>query len=98
MRQESADGASRIKLGIERVLADISHRRYNTRAVRTKWNGLVADNVAHAAGASMLSLVRECVVRAVGLEDYRWALPRISSVAVATQPVHRLQIRPIVHN
>ena len=39
-----------------------------------------------------------CVVRAVGLADYRWALPRISSVAVATQPVHRLQIRPIVHN
>ena len=35
---------------------------------------------------------------AVGLADYRWALPRISSVAIATQPVHRLQIRPIVHN
>ena len=27
----------------------------------TKWNGLVADNVAHAAGASILSLVRACV-------------------------------------
>jgi len=39
-----------------------------------------------------------CVVRAVGLADYRWALPRISSVAIATQPVHRLQIRPTVHN
>ena len=39
-----------------------------------------------------------CVVRAVGLADYRWALPRISSVAMATQPVRRLQIRPIVHN
>jgi len=26
------------------------------------------------------------------------ALPRISSVAIATQPVHQLQIRPIVHN
>jgi len=35
-----------------------------------------------------------CVVRAVGLADYRWALPRIASVAIATQPVHRLQIRP----
>ena len=39
-----------------------------------------------------------CVVRAVGLADYRWALPRISNAAIATQPVHRLQIRPIVHN
>jgi len=39
-----------------------------------------------------------CVRRAVGLADYRWALPRIfHSVATATQPVHRLQIRPIVH-
>ena len=27
-------------------------------AVWTKWNGLVADNVAHAAGASILSLAR----------------------------------------
>ena len=27
--------------------------------------------------------------------DYRWALPRISSVAIATQPVHRLQIHPM---
>jgi len=38
------------------------------------------------------------VRRAVGLADYRKALPRISSVAIAMQPVHRLQIRPIVHN
>ena len=35
-----------------------------------------------------------CVVRAVGLADYRWALPRISSVAIPTQPVFRLQIPP----
>ena len=28
---------------------------------RIKWNGLVADNVAHAAGASILSLVRAYV-------------------------------------
>jgi len=41
--------------------------------------------------------VAQCVRRAVGLADYRWALPRISSVAIATQPVHRLQISPIVH-
>jgi len=26
-----------------------------------KWNGFVADNVAQAAGASILSLVRACV-------------------------------------
>jgi len=38
-----------------------------------------------------------CVVRAVGLADYRWALPCIPSVAIATQPVHQLQIRLIVH-
>ena len=67
------------------------------------------NGTAHAAGASMLSLARgvfanirsvwHCVRRAVGLHaDYRWALPRISSVAIATQPVHRLQIRPVVHN
>jgi len=41
---------------------------------------------------------RHCVRRAVGLADYRWALQRLSSVAIATQPVHRLQIRQIVHN
>ena len=46
---------------------------------------VVADNVAHAAGASILSLARACVVRAacaepggLPLADYRWALPRIS--------------------
>ena len=38
------------------------------------------------------------LVLAVGLADCRWALPRISSVAIATQPVHRLQIRLTVHN
>jgi len=68
-----------------------------------KWNGLVADNVTHAAGTLILSLARRVfagmgILRAVGLADYRWALPRISSVAIATQPVHRLQIRQIVHN
>jgi len=67
------------------------------------WNG-----TAHAAGASILSRARgvfasmrstwHCVRRAVGLADYRWALPRITNVAIATQPVHWLQIRPIVHN
>jgi len=60
-----------------------------------KWNGLVVDNIAHAAGASILSLTSGVfagmrIVRALGLADYR--------NAIATQPVHRLQIRPTVHN
>jgi len=61
-----------------------------------KWNGLVTDNVAHAAGASILSLARgvfagmrsACGVRWAWRIIYRWALPRICSVAIATQPVH----------
>ena len=66
------------------------------------------NGTAHAAGASSLSLARgvlagmrsewHCVRRTVGLVDYRWALPCISSVAIAMQPVLQLQIRPIVHN
>ena len=43
------------------VLANISRSRCNARALWTKWNCLVADNVAHAAGESILSLVRACV-------------------------------------
>jgi len=31
---------------------------HNTPAVWTKWNGLVADNIAQAAGASILLLAR----------------------------------------
>jgi len=49
----------------------------------------------------MLSLARGVFAgmrSACGLVDYRWALPRISSVAIATQTVHRLQIRPTVHS
>jgi len=59
----------------------------------------VASMLALARGvfAGMRS-ARHCVRRAVGLADYQWALSRISSVAIATQSVHRLQIRPIVHN
>jgi len=66
------------------------------------------NGTAHAAGASIFSPARgvfagmrsawHCLRRAVGLADYHCALPRISSVAIATQPVHRLQIRPTVHN
>jgi len=37
------------------VLANISRSRYNTPG---NGNGVVTDNVAHAAGASILSLVR----------------------------------------
>jgi len=36
-----------------------------------------------------------CVRRAVGLADYRLALSRISSVAIVTQPVHRLRLLPL---
>ena len=64
------------------------------------------NGTAHAAGASILSPARgvfagmrsawHCVRRAVGLADYRWAATHFHSVTVATQPVHRLQIRPIV--
>jgi len=66
------------------------------------------NGTAHAAGASILSLATgvfagmrsawHCVRRAVGLPDYSWAVPRTSSVILATQLVHRFQIRPIVHN
>jgi len=53
------------------VLANISRLHYNAPpAVWTKWNGLFAYNVAHAAGAPILSLVRACVRSACGV---RWA-------------------------
>jgi len=53
---------------------------HNTPAVWTKWNGLVADNIAQAAGAPIRSLRRGVFagMRALGLADYHWALPRIS--------------------
>jgi len=47
--------------------------------------------------SSPACVVCVCGMRAVGLADYGWAL-HFHSVAIATQPVHRLQIRPIVHN
>jgi len=42
---------------------------------------LAADNVAQAAGVTIRSLLRGVFagMRALGLADYRWALPRISS-------------------
>jgi len=63
-----------------------------------KWNGVVANIVAHAAGALILSLVRGVFVGMRSACGLRWTLPRITSAAIAMQPVHRLQIRPIVHN
>jgi len=76
--------------------------RVTTPAVWTKWNGARSRRVDFIAGEGSLRRhaygAWHCVRRAVGLGDYRWALPRISSVAIATQPVHRLQIRPIAHN
>jgi len=70
--------------------------------VATKWNGVVADNVAHPAGASILSLVRACVRSACGVRC-AYGLPLGSAThfynaAIAMHPVHQLQIRPIVHN
>jgi len=62
---------------------------------------LVADNVAHAAGASILSLVRACVVRAACAGPGGLPLgsaTHFHNVAIAMHPVHRLQIRPTVHN
>jgi len=59
-------------------------------AVWTKWNGLVEHNVANAAGASILSLVRGVFAGMRSACGVRWAwqLPHISSVAIAMQPVH----------
>jgi len=55
---------------------------HNTHAVWTEWNALVADNVAHAAGATIRSLPRDVFAGmcALGLAGYRWALSRISSL------------------
>jgi len=41
--------------------------------VWTKWNGLVADNVAHAAGASILSLARGVFAGMRSACSVRWA-------------------------
>jgi len=55
------------------VLTNISRSRYNTPAVWTKWNSLVADNVAHAAGAWILSLARGVFAGMRGACGVRWA-------------------------
>ena len=67
------------------VLANILRSRYNTPAVWTKWNGARSRRVDVIAGDGSLRRHQQCacaacVRRAVGLADYRWALPRISMV------------------
>jgi len=52
--------------------------RYNTPAVWTKWNGARSRRVNFIAGKGSLHRHVSCMLRAVGLADYRWALPRIS--------------------
>jgi len=48
---------------------------HNTPAVWTKWNGLVADNVVQAAGASILSLARGVFAGMRSACGMRWAWP-----------------------
>jgi len=67
---------NKTQLGIERVqacrplLANISRSRYNTPG---SGNGVVADNVAHAAGASILSLVKGVFAGMRSACGVRWA-------------------------
>ena len=69
---------NKTQLGIERVqacklkplLANISRSRYNTPG---SGNDVVADNVAHAAGASILSLVRGVFAGMRSACGVRWA-------------------------
>ena len=54
-----------------------------TPAVWTKWNGACSRRVDVITGggeSSLACVVCMCGIRAVGLADYRWALPRISIV------------------
>jgi len=59
----------------------------------TEWNAIVADNVAQGAGATIRSLRggdRDFAdLRALGLADYRWALPHISSSQVNAEALDR---------
>ena len=81
------------------ILTNISRSRYNTPAVWTKLNGARSRQVDFIAGErSLRRMAHACVVRAAcGGRD---GLPlgsatHFHSVATATQPVHRLQIRPL---
>jgi len=88
-------------LEYKHVLANISRSRYNTPAVWTKWNGPRSRRVDFIAGEGSQSSPA-CVVSGTACGG-PGGLPLGSathfySVAIATQPVHRLQIRPVVHN
>jgi len=67
-----------------------------------KWNGARGRHVDFIAGeGSLRRTPHACVVRAAcggpgGLP--LGSVTHFHSVAIATQPVHRLQIRPIMHN
>ena len=89
------------------VLANISRSRYNTPQYGR-------NGTAHAAGASILSPARGvfagmrmvCVCAVCGMraacggpgELPLGSATHFYNITIATQPVHRLQIRPIVHN
>jgi len=82
------------------VLANILRSRYNTPTVWTKWNGTRSRHVNFIAGEGSQSSPACVVCAACGGPG---GLPlgsamHFHSVAIATQPVHQLQIRPIVHN
>ena len=72
-----------------------------TPAVWMKWNGARSRTVNFIAGEGSLRRHAQCVRRAVcgghgGLP--LGSATHFHSVAIAMQPVHRLQILPIVHN
>jgi len=74
--------------------------RVTTPTVWTKWNGARSRRINVIAGKGSQSLPA-CVVRAAcsvpgGL--LLGSATHFNSVAIATQPVHRLRIRQIVHN
>ena len=89
--------ANQAQSDYKHVLANISRSYYNT--LQCGRNG-----TAHAAGASILSPARGvfagmrsvCGRHACGLP--LGSATHFHSIAITTEPVHRLQIRPIVHN
>ena len=58
---------------VQALYSRYSRSRYNTPSVWTKWNGLVADNVARAAGASILLLARGVFAGKRSACGVRWA-------------------------
>ena len=82
------------------VLANISRSRCNTPAVWTKWNGAHSRRV-HCIVRGVFAGMRTVRVRHMcggpGGLPLGYAM-HLHSVAIATQPVQRLQICPIVRN